>query len=228
MTSVYAHRGATGPAVENTVEAFLEARRLGADGVELDVRRSADGALVVHHDPVLPGIGPVGDILVRDLPRHVPLLDAVLDACDGLIVNVEIKNGPDEPGFDPGESIAQLVADTVADAGWAERVIVSSFRIETIRAVRDADPRLSVGWQLGLRSDVPASVAVAAKDSLAAIHPFVSQVDAALVATAHDLGLAVNVWTVNHDDDLSAMGTLGVDAVITDRLAPALAILHGV
>ena len=96
--------------------------------------------------------------------RRKNVHEAVLDACDGLIVNVEIKNGPGEPGFDPGESIAQLVADTVADAGWTERVIVSSFRIETIRAVRDADPRLLVGWLVGLRDDVGASLAVAAED----------------------------------------------------------------
>jgi len=225
VTSVFAHRGATGPAAENTLEAFLEARRLGADGVELDVRRSADGALVVHHDPVIEGVGPVSATAVRDLPGHVPLLDAVLDACDGLLVIVEVKNQADEPGFDPAEATAQLVADTVADAGWVERVIVSSFRLETVRALRAADPRLAVGWQVGLTEQPAAALAVAVEEGFSAIHPFVAGVDEALVKEAHRCGLAVHVWTVNHDDDLKAMGQLEVDVVITDRLEPALAIL---
>jgi glycerophosphoryl diester phosphodiesterase len=226
VTSVFAHRGVTGPFVENTLEAFLEARRLGADGVELDVRRSADGALVVHHGPTIDGVGPVANTAVRDLPRHVPLLDAALDACDGLVVDVEIKNDPAEPGFDPAEDTAALVAGAVADAGLLDRVIVSSFRIETIRAVRDTDPRVAVGWLLRVTADPGVSLGVAAEEGFSALHPFVTQVHPALVAEAHDRGLAVNVWTVNNDDDLRAMGELGVDAVITDRLEAAIKILH--
>ena len=65
---VFAHRGDTSSAAENTIGAFLAAVRAGADGVELDVRRSADGALIVHHDAAVPGVGPVSDLLVRDLP----------------------------------------------------------------------------------------------------------------------------------------------------------------
>ena len=57
MTAVFAHRGCTEGFTENTLEAFAEARRLGADGVELDVRLTADGALAVHHDAEIPGLG---------------------------------------------------------------------------------------------------------------------------------------------------------------------------
>ncbi|HEX4220203.1 MAG TPA: glycerophosphodiester phosphodiesterase family protein, partial [Acidimicrobiales bacterium] len=87
---VQAHRGSPDPSsgvLENTIEAFLRAARLGADGVELDVRLTRDGALAVHHDPVIPGAGPIADLAVGQLPGHVPLLDAVLDACTWLTVN---------------------------------------------------------------------------------------------------------------------------------------------
>ena len=62
---VQAHRGSPDPSsgiLENTVEAFLRSARLGADGVELDVRLTRDGALAVHHDPAIPGLGPVAEL----------------------------------------------------------------------------------------------------------------------------------------------------------------------
>lgn len=227
MTSVFAHRGATATAVENTLEAFIEARRLGADGVELDVRRGADGALVVHHDPVIPGVGPVADTVVADLPPHVPLLEAALDACSGLVVNIEIKNDPDQPGFDEEESVAHQVAEAVSDAGWTESVVVSSFRLETVRAVHAADPRLAVGLLVPVAADPRAALADAVANGLAALHPFVAVVDADLVASAHGTGLAVNVWTVNHEADMARLADLGVDSIITDRLELALAVVAG-
>src|SRR5579862_4337820 len=107
---ILAHRGASKGARENTVASFLEARRLGADGVELDVRRSSDGALVVHHDADVPGLGPVAALRAADLPAYVPLLDAALDACAGLVVNVELKELPGEAGYDAGYPLARLVA----------------------------------------------------------------------------------------------------------------------
>ncbi len=72
----------------------MEARRLGADGVELDVRRTQDGALVVHHDADLPGVGPIARLAVAELPPEVPLLEAALNACGPLTVNIEVKNLP--------------------------------------------------------------------------------------------------------------------------------------
>ena len=90
MALVLGHRGAPGLAQENTIAAFVAAARLGADGVELDVRRTADGALVVHHDAAIADVGTIAQLTVHDLPEHVPLLDAALDACFGMLVNIEI------------------------------------------------------------------------------------------------------------------------------------------
>lgn len=227
MTSVFAHRGATGAAPENTVEAFLEARRLGVDGVEMDVRRSADGALVVHHDAVLDGGRPLSATAVADLAPHVPLLEEALDACAGLLVNVEIKNDPGQPGFDESESIAHQVADVLADAGWTERAIVSSFRPATAAAARSADPRLAVGLLIPVTADPRPALAEAAAAGLSAVHPFVAVVDGELVAEAHAAGLAVHVWTVNHPDDMARLADLGVEAIITDRPELALAVVSG-
>jgi len=206
---------------ENTVGAFAEARRLGADGVELDVRTCADGALVVHHGPVVPGLGPLAELAAADLPSAVPLLDAALAACQGMTVNVEIKNEPGEPGFDPTDAIGRRVARALAESGWTDRVMVSSFRSETVDAVRLADPDLAVGW-LVFAHDATTALERAIERGYQALHPFVVQVRPALVDRAHAAGLALNVWTVNADADLVAMAALGVDAVITDRVEAAL------
>jgi glycerophosphoryl diester phosphodiesterase len=206
------------------VEAFMEARRLGADGVELDVRLTADGALAVHHDAEIPGVGNIATLTVHDLPAHVPLLADVLAVSDGMLVNVEIKNAPQDPGHDPTEAVAALTASAIGEAGWTDRVLVSSFQLSTLRAVQVADGRLAVGalWGFDVRPDAALGEAVA--DGFRAVHPFVSFVTPDLVAHAHDAGLAVNVWTVNTDADLRAMVALGVDTVITDRLRAALAV----
>ena len=79
------------------------ARELGADGVELDVRRSADGALVVHHDPVLAGGLSVANTPLAGLRAAapgLPTLAEALDECAGLLVNIEIKKPPRNRGFD--------------------------------------------------------------------------------------------------------------------------------
>jgi glycerophosphoryl diester phosphodiesterase len=224
MTAVFAHRGCTVGFVENTLEAFAEARLLGADGVELDVRLTADGALAVVHDPVLDGLGPVADLRVPQLPPHIPLLADALGVCEGMVVNVEIKNDPREPGHDPTEAVAALTASSIAEAGWTERVIVSSFQVSTLRAVQAADGRLALGVLWPLVVDVEAALREAVEAGWRAVHPFVASVGPDLVARAHEAGLGVNVWTVNAADDLRAMVSLGVDAVITDLPTEALVI----
>jgi glycerophosphoryl diester phosphodiesterase len=227
MTAVYAHRGRTDGFAENTLEAFAEARRLGADGVELDVRLTADGALAVHHDPVIDGLGPLADLTVPDLPPHVPLLLDALAVCEGMVVNVEIKNDPAQPGHDPRELVAAVTAAAIAEAGWTEQVLVSSFQASTLRAVQVADGRLPLGVLWPFLADAEAGLAQAVDEGWVAVHPFVTSVTPELVERAQAAGLDVNVWTVNAAHDLAAFVALGVDAVITDQLVLARAIARG-
>jgi glycerophosphoryl diester phosphodiesterase len=215
VTLVLAHRGAAGSWGENTIAAFAEARRLGADGVELDVRRSADGALVVHHDPAVPGVGPLSAARVQDLPDHVPLLAEALAACEGMVVNVELKSEGDD-------ALATEAAASLVELGWADRVVVSSFDAGCLEAVGRAEPALALGWLLGPGADAAALVDEAIERGFGGVHPFVASVDAELAGRIQRAGLALRVWTVNSDGDLRAMVDLGVDAVITDRPAAAL------
>src|SRR3954454_10174241 len=137
---VIAHRGASAAFAENTVEAFEAAGRLGADWVELDVRRTADGLLAIHHDARLGDGRAVVELLQAALPASVPDLATALTACGSLGVNVEIKNSPSDPDFDPS---AAVVGPTVeAIRAWGGDVIVSSFDPATIEKVRGVAPDL--------------------------------------------------------------------------------------
>jgi len=219
VPAVHAHRGSPDPAAgvgENTLDAFLRARRLGADGVELDVRRTVDGALAVHHDPEIRGVGPVHELSSDQLPASVPLLAAALEACEGLEVNIELKNLPTEPGFDPGERMARDVAQLVVSAGRARTAVVSSFWPGSLDAVHRHRPEVSTGLLVTSWSDPAAGVAEALRHGCRALHPHVSTVGGALVAEARRAGLSLAVWTVNDRAQVEAMAGLGVDTVITD------------
>jgi len=222
---ILAHRGLHRTERENTLGAFRAARSVGADGVELDVRRCADGQIVVHHDATIDGkalaVTPMGE-----LPGYVASLADALDACAGLVVNVEIKKGKHSSApADHARDIARRVVDVVIGAGRAADVIISCFDLATCRAVRSLDTGVRVGWLVHRGRDVVASVGVARDAGLHAVHPHYRAVNAKTVAAAHDADLAVNVWTVNRPRQLVAMIELGVDGLITDDPASALALV---
>ena len=191
------------------------------------MRLTADGALAVHHDAEIPALGTIAELEVADLPAHVPLLADVLAVCEGMVVNVEIKNAPQDPGWDPGEAVAALTAAAIDEAGWTARVIVSSFQTATLRAVQAADGRLALGRALGLRRRGRAGAGRGRGGRVRRRPPLRGVGRPRAGERAHAMGLAVNVWTVNAPDDLRAMVAAGVDAVITDRLAEALAVAGG-
>jgi len=224
MTDIFAHRGYHRTVTENTIEAFLEARRVGVDGVELDVRRTKDGALVVHHDEAVAGVGAISETTLHDLPDSVATLDEAMTALAGLQVNVEIKNSPGEAGYDPTGALAAQVVAALADGGWPG-VIISSFDLATCEAVRALDPELPVGWLVHWTMDTAEALERVAPLDLDAVHPYFARVEASHVARAHELGLAMNVWTVNEPDDIARMLALGVDTLITDCPEEALAAL---
>ncbi len=226
--AVHAHRGSPDPAAgirENTLDAFARARRLGADGVELDVRRTRDGALAVHHDAVVPGVGAIAELALTELPEHVPLLAEALDACAALSVNIEIKNLPGEPVYDPQERLAAAAAELVIATGRVATVVVSSFWPETLDAVRRAGPAIPTGLLVAPWFDPADCVAAALARACTSLHPAASLVSGELVVEAHSAGLSVAAWTVNDADGLAALEAVGVDTVITDDVPLALSAL---
>lgn len=226
MTQIFAHRGLHAKERENTAAAFVAARREGADGVELDVRRTVDGALVVHHNPVCEGLV-IGQTRQRELPSYVPTLDDAMQACEGLDVNVEIKNSRDrgEMSYDETGELARQVVRHLQQIDWADRVIVSCFDQATCAAARSFDAQISVGWLLW-KVDLPSALTQSHILGFTAVHPHYKTIDVATMLLARELDLAVNTWTVNSRSAIQSMATLGVDCIITDEVARAQAIVN--
>ena len=208
---VLAHRGANRQAPENTVAAMARAVELGADGVELDVHRTADGHLVVRHDADTPA-GPIGDLTrdqVAEALPDVPTLGEVLDVCRGKLVNVEVK--------DPDPRAVDVLVGLLGTRAGLDDVLVSSFHLPTVDRVRETAPELATGF-LSFGLDPASALAIAVDHGHSAVHPDVwSLADpAALADRAHDRRLRVNVWTVNDPVQLRRLRDAGIDAVITD------------
>lgn len=223
MTLVIAHRGASAAEPENTVAAFRLAGELGADGVELDVRRTADDRLVVHHDAAVADGRVIRHVRAAELPSSMPSLDEAIDACrPTMFVNVEIKNDPDEPDDDPSHWLAHTVSALLARRGTPRRWLVSSFRPGTVGRVRRVAPMLRTALLCEGLGD--AQIAHAARVGHVAIHPSVDGLTADQVRSAHAAGLAVNAWTCNDPDRIAELIAWGVDGICTDVPDLALAV----
>jgi glycerophosphoryl diester phosphodiesterase len=216
---VLGHRGASAVAPENTVAAFSRARELGADGVELDVRRSADGVLMVHHDAEIPGLGALGACTyaeVRHARPSVATLEEALHACRGMVVNAEVKCLPWEVDADRDGSVMRAAIDLLA--GHDAELIVSSFDLAAIDLAREYAPHVTTGW-LTHGQEVGAAARVAVDHHHAWLNP---DLHAALSAggdgfgEAHTAGLLVSVWTVDDPDDVRTLAGAGADIIISN------------
>jgi glycerophosphoryl diester phosphodiesterase len=223
MTGVFAHRGWHEDHRENTVAAFQAAVALGVDGIELDVRRTADGHFVAHHDPYLEDGRNLVDVEVFDLPAYVPTLDRALDACQGVTVNIEVKNNAGDPDFDPGQLVAREVCRVVADRNWHDQVVVSSFSLEAIDCVQATDVRIPTAW---LVWDAQDAVDIANVHGHRGLNPYFGFVDRALVERAGAAGLRVTPWTVDDAQRILELADWGVAGVITNIPATALEVLR--
>ena len=203
------------------------AEAVGADGVELDVRTTSDDVLVVHHDVRVRGFGPIWNHTfdqIREAHPSIPTLDEAFAACGGLLVNVEIKNHPGEPGFDPEHRVSDLVAAWVVANGATDRVVVSSFTRDTVGAVKAAAPTILTGQLVARGALIDQWIELAADDGHQWILPHSRHLRRGpeVVQAAHDAGLLVGTWTVDSRRWLEEVRREGVDAVVTNDPARAL------
>lgn len=226
---VWAHRGASGYAPENTIEAFRLAIEQGADGIELDVQLTRDDVLVVIHDEWIDrtsdGTGWVKDFTLEELRRFnfnktcpkyeyadIPTLREVYELIKptSLTINVEIKTGI---VFYP--EIERKVLELTKEMGLEDRVLYSSFNHYTCAKLRKLNPDCYVGF---LFADGPIDVAsYVKKHGGNALHPAVYNLQYPnFMQEAAKNGLDVNTWTVNEKEHMAIACQLGVNAIITN------------
>ncbi|HEY52972.1 MAG TPA: glycerophosphodiester phosphodiesterase [Caldilineae bacterium] len=228
---LFAHRGASAHAPENTLPAFALAAEMGADGVELDVQITADGKLIIRHDRVLGRTenadGAVRDWSFEDLRAldvgswfdasfagtQMPTPEEVVElAGNRLLLNFDVVN--DSPKLDGVETLMVALFQRL---NLFDRAMISSFNPRVLWSVRKQEPRIMIGatwgaflpwylrwgwWRRLLRPD--------------ALHPSFDLVTPELVARTHARGQRLHAWTVNEPADIARMKAVGVDMIMGD------------
>ncbi|MDD2521837.1 MAG: glycerophosphodiester phosphodiesterase family protein [Anaerolineaceae bacterium] len=238
---IFAHRGASALAPENTMAAFRLAHELGADGIELDVMLSADGKMVVIHDHAVDrttnGQGKVRQMTWEQLKtldagikfdarfngEPLPLLEQVFEELGGqILINVELKNDAT-----PGDQLTETVIDLIRRTGLQDAIILSSFVARNLLKAERLEPSVERG--LLTRPHLlgaPFRGWLGKHYHYNALHPFFKDVTPRLVRRLHAENKKVNVWTVDKPADLLRMKELGVDSVICNDPAHARKVLE--
>lgn len=250
---LFAHRGASGEAPENTLVAFRRAAETGIVYAELDVHTSRDGQVVVIHDETLErttdGHGKVRDHTLAALQQldagcrfsldggqtfpfraagvRIPSLAEVFEALPHLRFTVEIKQ-TDPP-------MEELVIAVVRDCQREGSVLLASEHDQVVARVRALAPDIATSFAAGEVVDFIQRVATG---QLAAYRPpaqalqippefqGIPLVTAETVAAAHSLGCEVHVWTINEPQEMERLLDLGVDGIMSDFPSRLLAVVH--
>lgn len=214
---VVAHRGASAYKPENTLSSLRLAVELGADMVEIDVRQSRDGHIVVLHDETVErttnGKGFVKDLTLKELKsldaglgNKIPTLSEAAVFLKGKArLVVEIK----------ALGIEEKVVETLDETGVADDVVVTSFFHPVLKRVKDLRPKIRAGVIIASRPVAPSKLALDAKAD--AIFPRYKYVDEELVSAAHKNNLLVFPWTVDSADQVELLAKIGVDGVVTNK-----------
>ena len=249
MVRLYAHRGASAELPENTLPAFRRALELGADAIETDAHLTADGQVVLSHDPTgkrMAGVSrpiaqcPLAEVWTWDAGRHhrsrsgesfagrgfrVPTLAEALVELPDTPFNLDVKA--------PTARLIAAILDVVRRAGAEQRVVLASFDSGTLRAIREAGYRGPTGMgqgevaQLALlpgplwrRLEVRGQRAQVPLSTLG-----IKLARRGFLERCHQKGLAVDFWTVNAPTLALQLVELGADGIMTDdpaAVAPAL------
>jgi glycerophosphoryl diester phosphodiesterase len=232
---VFAHRGASAFAPENTLAAFALALEHGAPAIEFDVKLTMDRHVVLMHDQTVDrttnGKGAVTQQSLAILKaldagswkdekyrgEKIPTLDEVFATFGRkLFMNVELTNYAT-----PFDGLVHEVTKRVKEHGLEEHVIFSSFFPTNLVIGRRLLPKVPRG-QLALSGHSGWWQRLAGNFmALDAEHPYTDDVTADSVARAHSKNRRVHVWTVNNPDNMRRLKNLGVDGIFTDdpRLA---------
>ena len=237
--SVQGHRGASGLAPENTLAAFRKAIELGANGMEMDLQMTRDGAVIVIHDDTLDrttdGHGRVADLTLSEVKQadagvkfgsafrgeRVPTLLEVIDLVkasgnDHVRLNLEIKFARGLEG--KPEDIEERVLAILRETDFIHRVTVQSFHHPSPAKMKRLDPRIVTGLLVGGRqapSDPAEQVRQYAADYYA---PEYRAVTAELVRTLHLAGIPVVTWTVNQPEEMRHLLDLGIGSFLGDGM----------
>jgi glycerophosphoryl diester phosphodiesterase len=215
MTLAIAHRGESRGAVENTLAAVLRAHELGANAVEVDLRSTEDGVVVLHHDAGLQRLwrhpGVLARLAFEQLRRHapdVPTLAEALQAVQGLGIPLVL---------DVGDPAVAAAAYEVADRAGALDAVWFCGSISALTAVRARDPHipLMLTWER-LTAPSPRLLDVTRPTFFNPYHRLLSR---GTIRHWQAQGVKVCAWTVDDPGRLARLVSWGIDAIISNNVA---------
>ena len=236
---VIAHRGDKTHAPENSLAAFSLAAENGADAIEFDVKLTANGRVIVIHDPTVDrttnGKGKISQLpfaAVRELDagawfseefrgERIPTLDEVFETVGKrLYMNIELTNYAT-----PFDNLVPKVVELIKTHGLQKQMLFSSFFARNLMKARSLLPEVPCGLlcmrgALGLWGRT-----FTWRGDYFGLHPFWTDIDPGLVNRVQAAGKRVYAWTVNPEEGLKRMIGFGVDAIITDDPVLALRLL---
>lgn len=237
LTVIIAHRGYSAAYPENTMKAFIEAEKAGAEGLEIDVQLTKDGEVVVIHDEKIDrttnGSGFVKDLTYKELRRYnagnkhltiikkepVPSLQEVLEwlKTTELVCNIELKNG-----LIPYKGMEEKVVEMVRKLGVEDKIIISSFNHYSVVYSHRLAPEIETAPILaeGLYMPWVYAQSIRAKG----IHPHFRAATNEIIKSSQEEGINVRPYTVNKESELERLFKVGTSAVITDDPKKALRI----
>ncbi len=237
---IWAHRGASGYAPENTLPSFQKAVEMKADGVELDIQLTKDDVIVVCHDEKVNrtsnGKGWIKDFTFEELRKldfsnkkpeyagvQIPTMEEVFDLLKdtGLTINIELKTG-----VVFYQDLEEKILRMAQEKGWEDRVIYSSFNHASMKKLKALNPNAKAGL---LYADGTINMPTYTKElGMDAIHPALYNLQyEGVVEECKQLGLKINTWTVNEEEHLLFAKQFGVDAVITNYPDRARRLYYG-
>ena len=229
---VMAHRGFSGAAPENTLSAFKKAIDIGVDVIELDVRFSKDGHLVVFHDDTLERttrrIGKVAALTLQELKgldagswfgtsfagERIPTLTEVLELIRGrVLLNIELKK--EDHGSYSIVELADRTLDEIKKAKMEDQVLFSSFDATAVARILEKDGRLPAAFISRNPWNSPFDVMEGNRFSV--LNCRKNTLNAVNLKRARQEGVRIGVWTVNTEEEMEKFISMEVDAILTDH-----------
>ncbi|MHA2185842.1 MAG: glycerophosphodiester phosphodiesterase [Promethearchaeota archaeon] len=224
---VFAHRGASNIAPENTLKAFEKAIELQADFIEFDIHKSKDNIIVVMHDAntfrTTGRLGVIKNMTLGELKQldcgdgeKIPTLEEVIRITKNKIkLNIEVK----------ARGLVEELVEKIENEGILESVIISSFKLDVLLRVKKLNPQIKlasleptrIGW---LNSWISRKKLLkdAIENNFFAINPFHVLVTQKFINKAHKNNLKVFPWTVNSDAAIRKLIKMGIDGIITNKI----------
>jgi len=229
---IFAHRGFSSIAPENTLAAFQKAVEIDADGIELDVQLSADGEIMVIHDTKLErttnGIGKVSNHPLSSLKAldagswfsneykdvSIPTLGEVFSLIPKeMLINVELKSDPDQV-----KTLPEKVVSLIKENKNQQQILISSFNHEMLREIQKHLSGIMIGLLaqpslLGFKTRNISSKQIQHD----ALHPYFRDVNSGLIKRYNNKGRRIHTYTVNKEEQMRKLFKMGVHGIFTDH-----------